>query len=332
MSKEVKVTDLKREYDYSFKPSQEFLNGMPDLQNSNFVGLPIEFVGIRNFHLPIRIREKGGGTQEVMVNVVGTCSVDSHTKGLNMSRIIRGWNPNKDDIYDIDKLETILRRYQEEQHSFDAHILMNFKYRIWQESLRSTHIEKCEDHQGYYDQEVKNGGWQYYNVTFDVNLDESGEFKKIIWVDFIYSSTCPCSTELSFYNMYERGHYGVPHSQRSIARIGIEAKDVVWIEDVVEYMRKCLTTETQVFVKREDEMAFAEKCGADQKFCEDAARRIADELNTHNEILDYKVIILHLESLHPFDAASVITKGIRKSIFNHHVTLGEWNDLAKSSC
>ncbi len=326
MNKEIKVKDLERKYDVDFVPSKEFLDGMPDLQNSDFEGVPIEFVGIRNFHLPIRIKERNGGTQEVMVNIVGTCSVDSHTKGLNMSRIIRDWNPNKDDIFDINKLEVILKRYQEHQHSFDAHILMNFKYRIWQESLRSTVTNQ-------HNEIVKNGGWQYYNVTFDVNLDETGEFKKIIWVDFIYSSTCPCSTELSMYNMYERGKYGVPHSQRSIARVGVEFKDnLVWIEDLVDYLRNCLTTEVQVFVKREDEMAFAEKCGADQKFCEDAARRIAEELNKHNEILDYKAIILHLESLHAFDAASVITKGIRKSIFNHHVTLGEWDDLARCSC
>lgn len=321
MNQEVKVKDLKREYDYDFKPSQEFLNGMPDLQNSDFLGIPIEFVGIRNFRLPLRIRERGGDTQEVMANIVGTCSVDAHTKGLNMSRIIRGWAPNKDDVFDINHLENILKRYQKDQHSFDAHILMNFKYRIWQDSLRSVK-----------DDGTPNGGWAYYNVTFDVNLDQTGEFKKIMWLDFLYSSTCPCSTELSMYNMYERGHYGVPHSQRSIARIGIEFKDLVWIEDLVDDLRDCLTTETQIFVKREDEMAFAEKCGADQKFCEDAARRIADSLNRNDKVVDYKAIVAHLESLHPFEAVSVITKGIRKSIFNHHVTLGEWNDLAHSSC
>lgn len=321
MNNEVKVKDLKRVYDKEFVPSQEFLGGMPDLQNSEFIGIPIEFVGIRNFHLPIRIKERGGDTQEVMVNVVGTCSVDSHTKGLNMSRIIRGWGPNKDDIFDIYKLEEILKRYQEQQHSFDAHILMNFKYRYWQKSLRSV------DKDGN-----PNGGWAYYNVTFDVNIDKTGEFKKIMWVDFLYSSTCPCSTELSFYNMYERGIYGVPHSQRSIARVGIEFDQMVWIEDVIDTLRESMTTEAQIFVKREDELSFSEKCGADTKFCEDAARRIADSLNQITNIVDYKAIILHLESLHPFDAASVITKGIPNSVFNHHVSLGEWNDLAHSSC
>ena len=57
MNKDVKVKDLKHEYDKEFVPTQEYLDSMPDLQNEDFVGIPIDFVGIHNFHLPIRIKE-----------------------------------------------------------------------------------------------------------------------------------------------------------------------------------------------------------------------------------------------------------------------------------
>ena len=46
----------------------------------------------------------------------------------------------------------------------------------------------------------------------------------------------------------------VPHSQRSVARISIEFNEMVWIEDLKEICEKALKTETQVIVKREDEM------------------------------------------------------------------------------
>lgn len=313
---EIKVKDLKRVYDKSFVPSEEYLNSLPDLQNSEYSGIPIDFVGIQNFHLPIRIREKSGDTQEVMASITGTVSLDAFNRGINMSRIIRTFYKSKDDIFDINHIEDVLRNYQKDLKTFDTHILMNFKYRIWQDALRSVT-----------DNNTPEGGWQYYNVIFDCNLDYTGEFKKVMWIDFIYSSACPCSTELSHHVALNRGIYGIPHSQRSIARIGLEFNDIVWIEDVINYCREALTTETLVFCKRQDEQAFAEANGAQPKFVEDAVRLLAKEFNKDEKITDYKILCSHQESLHSHNAVAVITKGKENSIFNHHVTLGEWHSM-----
>ena len=171
------------------------------------------------------------------------------------------------------------------------------------------------------------GGWQYYDITFDCNLDVTGEFKKIMHVSFIYSSSCPCSTALSEHAALTRGLYGIPHSQRSIARIAIEFDKLIWIEDVIDMCRETLTTETLVFCKRQDEQAFAEKNGAQPKFVEDAARMMSDKLNENNDVSDFKVIISHNESLHSHNAIAVITKGKPGTIFKHHVTLQEWQSL-----
>lgn len=316
MDKDIKVKDLKHNYDESFKPSQEYLDSMPDLQNEDFIGIPIDFVGIHNFHVPIRIKEKNGDTQEVMASITGTVSLDANHAGINMSRIIRSFYKSKDDIFDINKLEEILRNYQKDLKTFDAHILMNFKYRVWQDALRSIREDGTPE-----------GGWQYYNVTFDCNLDVTGEFKKIMHFDYIYSSACPCSTALSEHAAIQRGVYGIPHSQRSIARISVEFDKLIWIEDLLDMCNKALTTETLVFCKRQDEQAFAEKNGAQPKFVEDAIRHMAEILNDNTDVEDYKIICSHRESLHSHDAVAVITKGKQNSIFNHHVTLGEWQSM-----
>lgn len=317
---DVKVKDLKRGYDGSFVPSKEYLDAMPDLQNSNFKGIPIDFVGIQGFHLPLKVKQKDGGTQEVMAEITGTVSLDAASRGINMSRIIRTAYKSKDDIFDINKLEEVLRNYQRDLKTFDAHILMNFQYHLWQDALRSVK-----------DDGTPEGGYQYYNITFDCNLDHSGEFKKIMHVDFVYSSACPCSTALSEYAALTRGVYAIPHSQRSVARISIDFDKMIWIEDILDMCRKALKTETLVFCKRADEQAFAEMNGAADgvKFVEDAIRLVADELNTHPEVVDYKVICSHLESLHSHNAIAVITKGIPGSIFNHHVTIDEWRSLIR---
>lgn len=316
MNKEVKVKDLVHSYDKDFVPSQEYLDSMPDLQNADFVGIPIDFVGIQGMHLPLKVREQNGDIQEVMAEVTGTVSLDASNRGINMSRILRTLYKSKDDVFDINKIEEVLRNYQKDLKTFDAHILMNFKYRIWQESLRSLD-----------DDNHKNGGWQYYNITFDCNLDVTGEFKKVMWVDFIYSSACPCSTELSNHAALNRSVFGIPHSQRSVARLGLDLNDLVWIEDVVDACREALLTETLVFCKREDEQAFAELNGSQPKFVEDAIRLLADKINEINGVTDYKIICSHQESLHNHNAVAVITKGVNGSIFNHHVTLGEWQSL-----
>lgn len=313
---DVKVRDLKHEYDSSFVPTQEYLDSMPDLQNSDFVGIPIDFVGIHDFHVPIRIREKSGDTQEVMAGVTGMVSLDANHAGINMSRIIRTFYKSKDDVFDINKLEEVLRNYQKDLKTFDAHVLMNFKYRIWQDALRSVK-----------DDGTPEGGWQYYNITFDCNLDVTGEFKKVMHVDYVYSSACCCSAALSEHAALTRGVYAIPHSQRSIARSSIEFNELIWIEDVIEMCNNALTTETLVFCKRQDEQAFAEKNGAQPKFVEDAIRYLAEEYNKNPMVVDYKIVCSHQESLHSHNAAAVITKGIKNSIFNHHVTLGEWQSM-----
>lgn len=317
MNNEVKVKDLKHTYDVDFVPSQAYLDSMPDLQNADFIGIPIDFVGIQGMHLPLKIKELSGDIQEVMAEVTGTVSLDASNRGINMSRILRTLYKSKDDVFDINKIEEVLRNYQKDLKTFDAHILMNFKYRMWQDALRSTK-----------DDGTPEGGWQYYDITFDCNLDVSGEFKKIMHVRYLYSSSCPCSTALSEHAALTRGVYGIPHSQRSVAKVSLEFDDLIWIEDVIKMCNNALTTEVLVFCKREDEQAFAEKNGAQPKFVEDAIRYIADELNKCEKVTDYKVICSHLESLHAHNAVAVITKGKPNSIFNHHVSHEEWLQLA----
>ena len=316
MNAEIKVKDLKRVNNTSFKPSQEYLDTMPDLQNSDFVGKPIRWVGIHDFNLPLRVKEKGGETQEVRASVTGTVSLDAVNRGINMSRIIRTFYKSKDDVFDINTLEEVLRNYQKDLKSFDAHILLNFKYRVWQDALRSVKEDGTPE-----------GGWQYYNITFDCNLDHTGKFTKVMWLDFVYSSACPCSTELSLHAAYNRGVFCIPHSQRSIARIGLKFDKLIWIEDLIDMCKEALTTETLVFCKRQDEQAFAEANGAQPKFVEDAIRLLADRFDKENQILDYKVICSHQESLHSHNAIAVTTKGIKDSIFNHQVTAGELKSL-----
>ncbi len=282
------------EYDTDYRPTAADIEQFPDLQNgpSSLIqgaAVQIQQVGIHNFRLPLKYKTRDNGSILLETKVTGTVSLEAHKKGINMSRIMRSFYDFKDHAFTMDKLEAILNTYQEKLDAFDSKVALKFSYPIMKPSLRSA-----------------NEGYQYYNVTLEGDLDKTGALKKVIHFDFVYSSACPCSYELSEHARKNRGKSAVPHSQRSVARISVEVDDIVWIEDLQEICESALQTETQVIVKREDEMAFAELNGAYLKFVEDAARLLYEQLSEDDRIEDFRVICSHQESLHSHDAVSVI--------------------------
>ena len=310
----MKIKDNK--YDSNYKPTQKEIDDFPDIQNgpSSLIKgatVGIQQVGSHNFKLPLKYKTQSGDTIELETKITGTVSLESHKKGINMSRIIRSFYEFKDDFI-FDKLHNILTRYKKELKSFDAKILLKFSYPILLKSLRS-----------------ENKGYQYYNVSLEGSLNSDNIFTKIIHFDFVYSSACPCSYELAEYAREHRNKSTVSHSQRSVARISIESDELIWIEELHQICLNALQTETQVIVKREDEMAFAELNGSNLKFVEDAARLLYDKIIEDKRINDFRIICSHQESLHSHDAISVILAP--QSKFSHEISHEIWSSLIHKS-
>jgi GTP cyclohydrolase I len=290
-----------RKYDARFRPSEKYRKSMPDIMDvahDTIQGahVPIQQVGVSNFKLPLKIRTKQGGSLTLETSVTGTVSLEAELKGINMSRIVRSFYDHKGDVFTGESVGRILKSYLRRVKSKDARLKLSFSYPILQKSLRSG-LE----------------GYQFYNAGFEGVVTRSGEYRRFVHFDFVYSSACPCSAELAEHARDVRGAYGVPHSQRSKARLVLEeAKGrKIWIEDVQALCVKALRTETQVMVKREDEQAFAELNGAHLKFVEDAARLLYREFDADKRICDFQIACSHLESLHSHDAVSVICKGVK---------------------
>jgi GTP cyclohydrolase I len=153
-------------------------------------------------------------------------------------------------------------------------------------------------------------GWQYYDIALEL-MEREGRQTRITHLDYVYSSTCPCSLELSEHARQARGQLATPHSQRSVARISVveEGGKRLWYEDLIDLARAAVPTETQVMVKREDEQAFAELNAANPIFVEDAARSFAERLLGDDRIGDFRIVASHQESLHSHDAVSILTEG-----------------------
>jgi GTP cyclohydrolase I len=292
---------VKRDYDRKFKPTAAYRATLPDMmevanETVRGVHVPIQQVGIHNFKLPLKYRTKAGRILTLETSVTGTVSLEADFKGINMSRIMRSFYEHKGGVITGEWMGKILKNYLRKVQTKDARLKISFSYPMLQASLR-TGLE----------------GWQFYDVAFEGVMTRDGRYRRFIHFDFVYSSACPCSAELTEHARDQRLAYGVPHSQRSKARMSLEEADgkKIWIEDVHALCLQALQTETQVMVKREDEQAFAELNGAYLKFVEDAARLLYLEFDKEKRIADFRIACSHLESLHSHDAVSVICKGVK---------------------
>ncbi|PWR03519.1 GTP cyclohydrolase I FolE2 [Meridianimarinicoccus roseus] len=291
--------DLSRFYPEDFAVTPDYKAALPDLQNgpaSLIKGArqQIQHVGISNFRLPIRFRTRDNGDLTLETSVTGTVSLEAEKKGINMSRIMRTFYGHAEKTFSFGVIEAALDDYKTDLESFDARIQMRFSFPVKVPSLRSGLA-----------------GYQYYDIALEL-VESAGVRKRIVHLDYVYSSTCPCSLELSEHARSTRGQLATPHSQRSVARVSVEldeAAGTLWFEDLIEMCRAAVPTETQVMVKREDEQAFAELNAANPIFVEDAARLFCAQLLGDPRIGDFRIVASHQESLHSHDAVSVLTEG-----------------------
>lgn len=290
---------VQRRYDADFAVTPEYKASLPDMMRAEGAitgaNVPIQQVGVSNFRLPLRYENEAGEVLTLETSVTGSVSLEANLKGINMSRIVRSFYEFREDVFSLEKLGDILKSYLEDVGSYDARIRLAFSYPMLQQSLRSG-LE----------------GYQYYDVVLEGTLGRDGRFHKYVEFDFVYSSACPCSAELSEHARESRGAYAIPHNQRSAARVRLEVtgNESLSTEDVQRHCLRALVTETQVMVKREDEQAFAELNGAHIKFVEDAARLLYEQLSADERIADFWAACSHQESLHSHDAVSVIAKGV----------------------
>jgi GTP cyclohydrolase I len=288
-----------RDYPAGFTVDSDYKAGLPDLQNGpasliRGAKKQIQHVGISNFRLPIRFHTRDNDDLTLETSVPGTVSLEADKKGINMSRIMRSFYKHADQTFSFEVIEAALDDYKSDLESFDARIQMRFSFPVRIDSLRSGL-----------------SGYQYYDIALEL-VEKDGVRQKIIHLDYVYSSTCPCSLELSEHARATRGQLATPHSQRSVARISVQLDcdaQCLWFEDLIDACRLAVPTETQVMVKREDEQAFAELNAANPVFVEDAARLFCQHLQADHRIGDFRVIASHQESLHSHDAVSILTEG-----------------------
>jgi len=279
---------------------------MPDL-----FGIDINKVGINRFRIPMLYRHKDGTVMNHDTEASMYIYFPKGKAGINMSRLYQILQEEADGmVIDSAFIKTMLGRLRRDLRDDEkdplypeSFLKLRLNYALRQNSLKS-----------------KNSGWQYYQTVLEAQEDKNGKVRLFITVHYEYSSTCPCSLSMS--KQYEAEHaqnltlegngIAVPHSQRSEAKCTVEVAidEKFYIEDLVDLLREAIPTETQSFVKRIDEQAFAVLNASNPMFVEHATRRLSVVLNGDKRILDWAVSVEHWESLHSHNAVAVIRKGL----------------------
>lgn len=326
------MSHLKFKYDEEYYPED---SDLPDPQVEPVIpGVPVllDKVGVNGVHLPIKFLRRDGSVQELQAEASLYGSLDNPvSKGLNLSRFPIVMHEEIADSMSIEGLRSVLNKLQAKQGSNHTYCKLRFAYPWTQEALRTRQELKPEDFkqgddprnhpdffkevEGVYLSRKKAVGHIFYNCVLEAQK-HADVYTFFLTVNYVYSSTCPCSFELAQDATQKRGQAANGHSQRSIAKITVQFnpdQHIVYIEDIVEMARRQIPTEVVIICKRRDEQAFAELNGSNLLFTEDASRLLyqgLDEMFNQGKISDFSVVTEHLESLHPWSATAVVTKGI----------------------
>lgn len=298
---------------------------MPDVANmplSTPMGT-LDWVGMSQIEMPILLSQANGETVRSLARVQAYVNlIDPQSKGIHMSRLYLMLDKASTQAVTPASVSAMLSEFVQSHVGLSNAAFVEYKFDYYER--RGSLISG-------------NSGWKNYPCLIRGHLQE-GELRLEIQVEVPYSSTCPCSAALARQLIQEQfssdftgreqlsqaevyawlgtsqGVCATPHSQRSFAKVRVALADtqlaLFEVSTLVNRIEDALQTAVQAAVKREDEQEFARLNGANLMFCEDAARRLQSQLDAQTDYCDFWLRVDHLESLHPHDAVSIVSKGV----------------------
>lgn len=294
---------------------------LPDVAHQRVpLARPLDWVGMENIALPVRIADGQGGQLQVAASIdLSVNLANPDARGIHMSRL---YLQLQDGLAREAITPAGLRHLLQDSVASQSGLATSARLKIRYEAL----LQRKALESDY-------AGWKRYPVEIEATLAE-GHLILALSFAVEYSSTCPASAALSrqanaerFTSDFtttpalsldavhdwlasERGLAATPHAQRSRASVRVELRpqfDDLPLVALVDAIEAALGTPVQTAVKRVDEQAFARLNAENLMFCEDAARRVASVLATDARVARYDATVAHYESLHPHDAVARVS-------------------------
>lgn len=293
---------------------------MPDvaLENVKENFAPLNWVGMKDIEAPVLISQEQNMLR-IPARVEAKVSLDKQaSRGIHMSRLYMAvQDALSEKVLSESLLSELTQNFLSTHNNLSskAFVSVRFEMPILRKALKS-----------------QNSAWRTYPVVMSAE-NSLGKVKNYLEVVVTYSSTCPASAALArqliqenfkktfsgqaleFDSIHQwlgttQGILATPHAQRSFARVKIQCDQAFDVTQLIDLIEEALQTPVQGAVKREDEQEFALRNGQNLMFCEDAARRVKMALDSVPEVADYVAELNHVESLHPHNAVSFVSKGL----------------------
>lgn len=244
--------------------------------------IPINKVGVKDISYPIVVMDKQRELQHTVARVNMFVDLPHHFKGTHMSRFIEVFNSYREKI-GLSNMELILKEMKEKLEADSAHLEIEFPY----------FIEKRAPVSGA-------AGLMEYTCQFIGSL--AGEVDFVLGIKIPVTSLCPCSKEIS--------RHGA-HNQRSVITVKVRYRDFVWIEDIVETIETCGSSQLYSLLKREDEKFVTEHAYEHPRFVEDIVREATLRLLEMDNITWFSIEVENFESIHNHSAYAAIERDKR---------------------
>ncbi|MBM3323767.1 GTP cyclohydrolase I FolE2, partial [candidate division WOR-3 bacterium] len=88
----------------------------------------------------------------------------------------------------------------------------------------------------------------------------------------------------------------------------VECRGFLWLEDLIDLVEDCGSSEVYSLLQREDEQHLTTKAFENPAFVEDVVRKVAARLEQHPLVLGFEVAVESFESIHHHDVYAFICR------------------------
>jgi GTP cyclohydrolase I len=250
------------------------------------VPLAIDRVGIKDFRLPLVVRDRDKGRQHTVAVVDMAVDLPAAFKGTHMSRFVEAlehWREHSREELDYPSMKRLLEDVRCRLDARNAYVRFRFPYfRVKEAPVTGSPAPVG------------------YDCCFTGELDgERGRPVFLLELEVPVTTVCPCSKAVS---------RAGAHGQRAVVRLAVRMARFAWMEDFIDLAETSASAPVYSLLKREDEKAVTEQAYDNAFFVEDVVRNVASRLEVHPHVGWFRVEVESFESIHCHNAFARIER------------------------
>ena len=266
------------------------MHKLQDVQNSpSDLAVDIDRVGIKEFRLPLVVRDRDAGLQHTVATVDLGVDLPAAFKGTHMSRFVEAleaWREQAPEspvpALDYRSMRGLLESIRLRLDARRAYVKLRFPYFRAKAAPVTGSVAPVA-----------------YDCTMTGELTEGEHPVFTLEADVPVTTVCPCSKAIS---------RAGAHGQRAVVKLAVRMTKFEWLEEFIDIAESSGSAQVYSLLKRQDEKLVTEQAYDDACFVEDVVRRVAEKMSAHPHVGWFRVEVESFESIHCHNAFAVIER------------------------